>query len=229
MRKFLSQEWLKVIACFTMLADHIGAVFFPRLYWLRIVGRLAFPIYCFLLAEGAAHTGNPKKYGIRLLIGAVLSEFSFDYLFFGGITFAHQSVMVTLLIGFLMLMWMRKLSHFAKILPLAVCFLVGELSCCDYGGWGIALIWVFAIAREEKYGWLIRILGMGLIFWLMDSGFVLLGSLRVPIQMFGLCSLVPLLLYSGKKSSPNPWLQRSFYLFYPVHMTVLLAIVVFTR
>ena len=61
MRKFLSQEWLKVIACFTMLADHIGAVFFPRLYWLRIVGRLAFPIYCFLLAEGAAHTGNPKN------------------------------------------------------------------------------------------------------------------------------------------------------------------------
>jgi len=229
MRKFLSQEWLKVIACFTMLADHIGAVFFPRLYWLRIVGRLAFPIYCFLLAEGAAHTGNPKKYGIRLLIGAVLSEFSFDYLFFGGITFAHQSVMVTLLIGFWMLMWMRKLSHFAKILPLAVCFLVAELSCCDYGGWGIALIWVFAIAREEKYGWLIRILGMGLIFWLMDSGFVLLGSLRVPIQMFGLCSLVPLLLYSGKKSSPNAWLQRGFYLFYPVHMTVLLAIVVFTR
>lgn len=224
MRKCLSQEWLKVIACLTMLTDHVGAVFFPRLYWLRIVGRLAFPVYCFLLAEGIAHTKSPRKYGIRLLIGAALSELSFDYLFFGGITLAHQSVMVTLIIGFLMLLWMKKLRNFAKILPLAVCFLIAELACCDYGGWGIGLIWVFAIAREEKHDWIIRIAGMGLIFWLMDSGAVFLGPLYVPIQMFALISLLPIALYSGQKRSHSPWLQRSFYLFYPVHLTVLLMI-----
>ena len=67
-KKIFSQEGLKILACVTMLLDHIGAVFMPTMatyslyYALRIIGRLAFPIYCFLLAEGVAHTKNPVKY-----------------------------------------------------------------------------------------------------------------------------------------------------------------------
>lgn len=63
MRRSLSQESLKLIACVTMLLDHIGAVFLPGYYTyyaLRILGRLSFPIYCFLLVEGAHHTRNPS-------------------------------------------------------------------------------------------------------------------------------------------------------------------------
>lgn len=84
-KRGLSQETLKIIACVTMLLDHIGATFCPGI-GLRIVGRIAFPIYCFLLAEGVHYTHSPKKYGLRLLIGALLSEIPFDLLFFGELT-----------------------------------------------------------------------------------------------------------------------------------------------
>ena len=92
MRKHgLSQEGLKLLACVTMLIDHIGATLVLRMlqtmsvrneqyyllvgiyYTMRIIGRVAFPIYCFLLVEGAYHTRNPKKYGMRLFVGMLLS------------------------------------------------------------------------------------------------------------------------------------------------------------
>ena len=99
-RKGLSQEGLKVIACLTMLVDHIGATMVSG-YWLRIIGRIAFPIYCFLLAEGASYTKNPKKYALRLLIGFLLSELPFDLAFRRKLTWDYQNVMLTLLLGFL--------------------------------------------------------------------------------------------------------------------------------
>ena len=80
MKKGISQEGLKILACLTMLLDHIGAVF-VRGYTLRIIGRIAFPIYCFLLVEGVLHTKNPRRYGLRLGIGLLLSEIPFDLLF----------------------------------------------------------------------------------------------------------------------------------------------------
>lgn len=225
-KRTFSQEWLKAIACITMLADHVGAVFYPQFLWLRIIGRISFPIFCFLLVEGSAHTQNPPKYAIRLLIGAVLSEFSFDYLFFGGITFRHQSVMVTLLIGFLMLRWMRRSN---QILPVAVCFIAAELLGADYGSRGIALIWLFAMTRGGKHSFLTQGLVMALIFWQMSSTKLQIGFIQLPLQMLGLLALIPISLYSGRKLSRNKWLQWGFYLFYPLHLTILLAIVVLTR
>ena len=75
-RKFgVSQESLKLIACVTMLIDHIGALFFPYALWLRIIGRISFPIYCFLLAEGVHHTHSPLTYGLRLLLVALIQKY----------------------------------------------------------------------------------------------------------------------------------------------------------
>lgn len=229
MRKPLSQEWLKIVACITMLIDHTGAVFFPQQMWMRIVGRIAFPIYCFLLCEGVAHTHNVKNYAARLLAVAVLSEFSFDYLFFGRITFAHQSVMITLLLSLGMLLWARKLNGFTRILPLAAGFLAAELMKCDYGGWGVALVWVFMIAREQELPWLAQTVGMGVLFWLKDGAHVHFGSVYIPLQMFALLAMIPISLYSGKKVTRSKWLRWSLYLFYPAHLTALLAICVLIR
>ena len=98
-KKGLSQEALKSIACITMLLDHIGATM-VRGYTLRIIGRIAFPIFCFLMAEGAYHTKNPRKYCLRLMIGMLLSELPFDLAFRLKPTWEYQCVMVTLLLGF---------------------------------------------------------------------------------------------------------------------------------
>ncbi len=232
MKKCLPQEGLKLIACITMFIDHVGAVFFPYQYWLRIIGRLAFPIYCFLLVQGSRYTHDSKRYGLRLAIGAVLSEFSFDYLFFGGVTLAHQSVMVTLLIGFVMLQWLKyvkKLGPVGSVLPLAVCFLAAEALNTDYGGWGIAMIWLLAVTGENWSGWLLRLAGLAAVGLLMNSFKLSLGPIRVPVQLFAVFSLIPIFLYSGKKLTRSKFAQTAFYLFYPAHLTFLLAVLVILR
>ena len=76
-KKCISQEMLKIIACVTMLLDHIGATMVSG-YGLRIIGRIAFPIYCFLLVEGFTYTRNKAKYAMRLFVFALISEVPFD-------------------------------------------------------------------------------------------------------------------------------------------------------
>ena len=219
--KKLSQEALKLIACVTMLLDHIGATILPST-GLRVIGRISFPIFCFLLAEGIAHTRNPKKYGLRLLIGALLAEIPFDLLFYGRLTFEHQNVMVTLLLGLLMAMWMKKTGNI--MLPFAVCFLGAEFFRTDYGGFGVGLIGLFFISREHPRKFLIQIIGMALTMWLMGSMEIAIGLIRVPIQMFAVLAMIPIYVYSGKKRSRNVWIQRGCYLYYPVHLAILLLI-----
>jgi len=221
MKKNLSQEMLKLIACVTMLLDHIGAAILPST-GLRIIGRISFPIFCFLLSEGIAHTRNPKKYGLRLLIGALLAEIPFDLLFYGRLTFAHQNVMVTLLLGFLMAQWMEKTGNI--MLPFAVCFLGAEFLNTDYGGFGVGLIALFFISREHPKKLLIQVIGMALTMCMMNSAEIDVGMIRIPIQMFALLSMVPIYLYSGEKNTRNIWIQRAFYLFYPVHLAILLLL-----
>ena len=130
-----SQETLKLMACAAMLIDHIGAVLLPQYTLLRVIGRIAFPIYCFLLAEGVFYTKRPFAYILRLLLLAVLSELPFDLSFFGGITFRYQNVMVTLLLGVCMGLAMKKSPMWLKpvlVLPFA---LLAEFLQTDYGAW----------------------------------------------------------------------------------------------
>lgn len=209
MKKPLCQESLKLIACLSMLLDHIGMVFLPW-PWLRIVGRLAFPIYCFLLCEGLRHTGSLRRYGIRLAVAAVVSEIPFDLLFFGGLTAAHQNVMITLLLGFLAATSIEKLKKPGlKLAAMILAVLLAEVLHADYGGIGVMLILAMALSREPAF-WVVSMAVM----------FLLVGG----VQIFGLLALVPIFMYSGQKGTSGPWVQRLFYLFYPAHMVVLLLL-----
>ena len=105
-KRGLSQEGLKLIACITMLLDHIGATILLAclhrytgadrallLTWyeiLRTIGRISFPIYCFLLNEGTVYTRNPKRYGLRLLGLMILSEIPYDLTFYGTVNWQHR-------------------------------------------------------------------------------------------------------------------------------------------
>lgn len=218
--KCLPQEVLKLIACVTMLLDHIGATVFPSTP-LRVIGRIAFPIYCFLLAQGAKHTRSKGKYLLRLAIGVVLSELPFDLLFSGSFDWGYQSVMVTLFLGTAMLFAMRAIPK-PILRPLLIIpfYFLAELCRCDYGGTGILIIALFGLTELLP----VQLLGLILINYFANSYRIPFLGQSVPIQLFAALSILPISMYSGTKLTRSPWAQWGFYLFYPVHLTVLLLI-----
>lgn len=218
-KKGLPQEWLKLIACVTMLIDHIGAVFFPRMFLLRIIGRIAFPIYCFLIAEGAVYTHDKKKYALRLLIGVFLAELPFDFAFDGMFTWSGQSVMITLLLGYLAVLALQDEAHrlrgFAVFAGLS---LAAEAMQTDYGGWGVAMVVLFSLTRGRK---LLQTAGLAVVCFLMNSAVLRFGTVRIPIELFAVIAMIPISLYSGRKLTRSAAVQWAFYLFYPAHLTAI--------
>ena len=224
-RKFgISQEGLKLIACMTMLIDHIGAVFFPHTPWLRIIGRVSFPIYCFLLAEGIHYTRSPMKYGLRLLLVAVIAELPYDLLFYKQFTWSHNSVMVTLLLGFGAGFTWKYRSGWLKILAPLPFLLLGKYLHGSYGMNGVAMVVIFLLTREIPHRPAARFLLMVLLSLRM-AGF----PEKIGIQFYAVLAMIPIFLYSGEKKSNNKAVQWSFTLFYPVHLLLLLLFRIISR
>lgn len=146
---------LKVIACITMLIDHIGYCT-PGATWMRIIGRLAFPIYVFLLTEGYCHTSNRLRYGLRLLLFAVLAQVPFGLMVVKDPFYPEGSVMVTLLLSYLSV-WLidtfrgrKLLCLLSWMLVLGLCYVMHlEWIPCDYGARGVLL----ALAFYWLYPW----------------------------------------------------------------------------
>ena len=218
----ISQETLKWIACVTMLIDHIGVVLVPGMA-LRIIGRVAFPIFCFLLAEGVHYTRSPKRYALRLALGALLSELPYDLVIAGFPTWYFQSVMLTLLLGFFALELTKKCSAvLLKILAVVPFALLAEWMGTDYGGSGVAMIALFGLTRDLPNKNPIQTLGMAVLCCIMPGASLQLGPLiRIPVELFAVAAMIPISLYSGRKVSGSKGLQWGFYLFYPLHLTVL--------
>lgn len=240
-RPGLTQEGLKTIACASMLLDHTGVILVLAMFesaaqsgnragtildvyeLLRILGRLAFPIYCFLLSEGVAHTRDPKRYGLRLIVAAVLSELPFDLAVHNTFSWQNQSVMVTLLLGFLALQWMKKCKNLpTKLLVLLPFSLAADWLNTDYGAEGVMLIALFALTRQVPRKHLWQFLGMWFIF---SPGHLMalnwLGGFHLTTQELALFSMIPISLYSGEKKCSSKLLQWGFYLFYPFHLALL--------
>ena len=226
-KKGLPQEALKLIACLTMLIDHFGHAIVPELpvahmvelyYVCRIIGRIAFPIYCFLLVEGMHHTRNPRKYILRLAIGSLLAEIPFDLLIEGGLSWEYQSVMVTLTLGAIMLLCMgktgKKWLKLLMVLPFAV---LAELAKCDYGGWGIAMIAVFALLDSFT----LKFLGVLFVSAAMPSAGITVFGVFLSCELAALLAMLPIGFYSGRKLTYSRMIQWAFYLFYPVHIFAL--------
>lgn len=197
-----------------MLIDHTAAALRPELQLyivMRIIGRIAFPIYCFLLAEGAHYTRSPRRYGLRLGIGMVLSELPFDFALFGGMTLRYQNVMMTMVLGFLALCAMKKCSDVLMKILTALPFVVAaELLQTDYGGWGVVLIVLFALVREAPHSRLWQLVSVALFCWGVGG-----------LEKFGVEAMAFIALYHGGKHTHSKAVQWGFYLFYPVHLTVL--------
>lgn len=196
---------LKLLAVLTMTIDHTAAVLYlgDLTLPMRAIGRIAFPIYCFLLVEGYFHTHSVGKYAGRLAIAAVLSEIPFDLAIAGHFPeYYYQSVMLTLLIGLLTVYLVDHSRFYAEkitenpIIQRILYILLGIFFACagmalaerlftDYGGGGVALILVFYLLRGKPVPLFLAVLAVllemnlvsALPIYLTDVNFLLHPSM----------------------------------------------------
>ena len=230
MKKPFSAVALKMIACITMFSDHMGyaceTLPTPIRLLFRILGRVAFPVYCFLLVEGVTHTKNAKKYLLRLFILMLLAEPVFDLMCYRTPVYLQkQSVMVTLLMGAYMCIVMKSMPKFWMRLVMVIPFFyLIQLCRSDYSTGGILMIAMFMLTRDLPKRWLLQIPLFGLLCIYMGSWAIAFPWFAIPAQWFAVLALIPILLYNGKKGSDNRVLNVSMNLFYPVHMAVIIII-----
>lgn len=238
--KFINSNLLKTLAIIFMLLDHLWATIIPGNQWMTNIGRLAFPIFAFLVVEGFIHTSDFKKYLKRLFIFALISEIPFNLIYTGSFIFPfHQNVLFTLLLGLLCINEINTIKNdksFKKIfkgtLKILLFFLIGIIGFVDYGLTGIFTIIMFYIFRNFKFAWFGQLISLILLYIVFFKGqSVVLNILNfeyyLPLQSIGILSLIPIWLYNGEKGIKNKKLQYMFYWFYPVHMLVIYLIYYF--
>ncbi len=222
-RYFLSGSALKLIAMLTMLIDHTALFIFSAYPWFvepfltlagrgislyyicRLIGRISFPIYCFLLVEGFIRTGNRQKYGVRLLIFALISELPWNFVHTGALLYSNQNVIFTLLFGYIALC---AFEYFRTDVVKLVCALVLIFLCCAYGG--------------ADYG--LKGLGLILVIYLLRSepvvkavvGGCMLGN------AFATLAFIPISLYNEERGFMHGKVGKYIgYAFYPAHLLLL--------
>ena len=228
----LSANVLKIIAMAAMVIDHASVVFSgPETNVWRCIGRISFPIFAFLIAEGAVHTKNKLKYAFRLLLFAFISEVPYDMAFNGKyLEFSEQNVFFTLFLGLLsvyVLDFLRKkrLGFFGIFTTLGLGFVAASLSS-DYELMGVVAITLMYMFSTVKTG--ARYLGFAL------TGVLLCFVYKYPFdigiasgQVYAAFAAVPLALYNGKRGRKmNKYI---FYLFYPAHIIILYVIKLITE
>ena len=203
---------LKGIAGCSMLIDHISAYLFPAELWMRYVGRLAFPIFGFLIAEGYVHTRNVRKYMGRLLVFALISEIPYDLVRYNTFLYKdRQNIFFTLFLA-LICIWAWDTFQEQFLLTCLVLAVVAAFSHYviqpEYGIYGILMILCFYIFRMQQTERYLSVAAINICCY--DS-----------IQRAGALALIPIWFYNGTK---GPSAKYFFYLFYPIHLLLLYLI-----
>ena len=222
----LSGSVLKLIAVITMVIDHVGLYFLvgTDLYLpCRYIGRLSFPIFAFLIAEGLTHTRDIKKYFCRLVGFAIVSEIPVN-LVLSGTLFSLGFCNVFFTFSFAALPVLSQtlcdekqgISKPLKYALVAASFVVagaaGYILKCDYSIEGIALVWVFYYLREMSQ---LRVIAAGVYMALLCFGL----SSKSPASLF---ALIFIFFYNGERGFvKSRGLQLAFYAFYPVHFAII--------
>lgn len=243
--KGLSGSALKWIAIVTMLIDHIGAILvneslgkkmvdlynitdpdkinkiyelIPEIYMaMRMIGRLAFPIFCFLLVQGFIHTRNVKTYAIRLGIFALISEIPFDLALHNTpFYWKYSNVFFTLLCGLLVMIGLEAVDKkiqiqkvqklFVKIAVVGIGMLVATILHTDYSWIGVLCITLLYITRNNK----------------RDQ--IIMGCAGFSFEIAALLAFIPIGFYNGKRGMN---MKYFFYAFYPVHLFILYLITLY--
>lgn len=220
----MNRNQLKFIAITAMLLDHISAFFIPITtpigLIMRFIGRITAPVMCCFVAEGFRYTSSHKKYGTRLFIFAVISQFAFG---FAHNTWNRFNMIFTLFLSFLIL-WIYEncKSEFVKIT--AILILISATYFCDWGI--IAPMWTlsFHILRKNKTE---KILGFTLISLIhiltsTANGILTGGEWYSQLWQAGVFMFIPLfLMYNGEGGAKNFFSKWFFYIIYPLHLLII--------
>ena len=220
----LNGSWLKILSIVTMTIDHAAALYFWNhpsfhitlltignrtitLYVLmRLIGRLAFPIFSFLLVEGFLHTHNRIKYGVNLFLFALISEIPFNLACSNALFYHSQNVFFTLFIGYLGLCAIERFKNkpFSMSLSLIGLFIISFFLKADYGYIGFGFILMLYTLRNSR---LIQ---------------ALVGCCILPSHVIAGLAFVPLSMYNGKRGFiKGPLAKYLFYIYYPLHLFVI--------
>ena len=224
----LSGNSLKIIAAISMAIDHMGVILFPDVMLFRIIGRIAFPIFAFLISEGCRYTKNKVRYFFVMALFAVIFQ-TFYALFTADM---YLNIFFTLSFSILIIYSLQFFSDAIKaknvtkiifsvvsvILIIACVYITGQYFLIDYGFWGCMLP-AFSYVVPVSESILMKLLRIALF----GAGMVpLIKSVKIPVQIYAFFALVPLFFYNGKRGKCN--MKYFFYIFYPVHIVILYAI-----
>lgn len=244
---------LKMVAVISMLIDHTAATILERIltvasatrfgfvstHWnefyalygvMRGLGRLAFPIYCFLIVEGFLHTRSVAKYAARLFVFALISEIPFDLAFRKSFwDMSYNNVFLTLFLGLVAIAGIRKvnttidcfkedgslnyatllLRSMINMLVIFACMFVAEyLLKTDYGAAGIiAIVLLYLLRSHPKTAFFITV--------------IMLAVLSSELEIIALAAVPLLAYYNGTRGKQ---MKYFFYAFYPVHLLILSGI-----
>ena len=228
--RLLSGSWLKVLAMVAMTVDHcaVGILRYERSFtepllticghdisWVLLlhgIGRLAFPLFAFLLVEGFLHTHSLRRYGRNIFLFALLSEMPYDLIRWGHFPALGMNVFVTLLLGFLALLaisrWeQERLDSIKLTVCLFTLLAVAALLRCDYGAVGVSFIILLYVLRKRCV--------------LLAA----IGCTMLPMAPIAALSFIPIVLYNGRRGFIRGTVGKYlFYAFYPLHLLALYLI-----
>ena len=214
----LTGNQLKLLALVTMTCDHIGVTLFPQVLWLRIVGRLALPIFAYMIAEGCRHTHSRKRYLLSIVAVAALCQAVY--------LVAMGSLYMCIMVTFSLSVALIYLWDYAKTRPapqggflvlaaLCVTWVLCEVPLfpgtdfhIDYGIFGVLLPVLIYMGRSGLQAFAMA--ALGLVFLNLSMG---------GIQWFSLLALIPLAFYDGTRGKAK--LKYLFYIYYPAHLAVI--------
>lgn len=216
--KIIDGTTLKIIAMICMLFDHLGDNIFLSQTWMRIIGRIALPLFAFCISEGYIHTKDKKRYLKRLLLFSIISEIPFNLLLNGTIIYLeHQNVILTFSIAVLSLIIFdkittnkKKISYVYGTFIVLLFAVISLLLKTDYNLFAVLLVFIYYVFNSKGNN--IRNI-IGTVYQLLLR--------NVGIYIFGALSCIPIFLYNGKKGKGIKWL---FYIFYPGHMLIIYLI-----
>lgn len=213
----------KLIACLTMVLDHVKyAIPETRNFVTIYFGRMAFPLFAFLLGEGYAHTSNLKKYYKRFIIFALISQIPF--MLFRSLVGQWQmlNILFTLLLSLVAITIFDKLGkRYAISLPIVgLIAYLGKLLNVDYGWYGVMAGFVLSVFRTHQYSRIFAFATLNLIYYNNRLFFEFPNQYLIS-YLFATLPVVLLLFYNGKLGRKTKYL---YYLFYPVHMLILYGI-----